>query len=151
VTRAGDQTTTYRHPMKALVFVIAGVYVAAMMIAILVLTRPGLVDGVKVGLGFVVSLWSIFRLSRCGIYADHDGIRVLNPLSSTRLRWDEIRRFVLTDRGPSRIERVHGSSVKVFGIQRSTWAVMRSSRRTREAAMIDELNQRLGDRLSTAG
>src|SRR5919198_1209407 len=41
----------YRDPLKALIFVIAGLYVAAMMIAILVLTRPDAVDGAKVGLG----------------------------------------------------------------------------------------------------
>jgi hypothetical protein len=148
VINGGDQTTAYRRSAKAVAFVVAGMYGVAMMIAILEFTRPDAVDGAEVGLGLVLSLWSMVRLSRCGIYADHDGIRVLNPLSSTRLRWDEIRRFVLEDQGPCRIERVHGSSVKVFGIQHSVWAALRRSRRTPEAAMIDELNRRLDDRRS---
>jgi hypothetical protein len=143
VISVGEPRTTYRNRIKTVAFVVAGVYGAAMMIAIATLTRPSGADGVKVGVGLLLSLWSIFRLSRCGIYADHDGIRVLNPLSSTRLRWHEIRRFVLSDRGPARIESVHGASVKVFGLQRSPWAVLRRSVRTPEERMIDELNGRL--------
>jgi hypothetical protein len=125
-----------------MLFVAAGAWFLVSMIAILVLGRPDTGEALKVGVGLVLSLWSLFRLSRCGIYADHEGVRVLNPLSSTRLRWDEIRRFILTERGGCRLERVHGSAVSVFGIQQPTFTLRRSSR-SREAGMIDELNRRV--------
>jgi Bacterial PH domain len=147
VKTTDEQRTTYRRSAKAAVFVVAGVYGTAMMVALLVLSRPDAADGAELALGLLLSLWSVFRLSRCGIYADGDGIRVLNPLTSRRLRWDEIRRFVLADRGPCRVEAVDGSSVRVFGIQHSPLAALRRSGRTREAVMIAELNQRLDDRL----
>jgi hypothetical protein len=135
----------------AIVFVAAGVFYAPVTIALLALSDPDAGDTIKIGLGFAVSLWSIFRLRRCGLYPDHDGVLVLNPLSSTRLRWDEIRRFALTERGQGRVERVRGSAVKIFGIQQNTWATLRRASRTPETAMIDELNRRLTDRLGAAG
>jgi hypothetical protein len=151
VISVAEPRTTYRNSTKTVTFVVAGVYGLAMMIAIVALTHPAGGEALKVGVGLLLSVWSIFRLSRCGIYADHDGIRVLNPLSSTHLRWEEIRRFVLNEHGPARIESVHGASVKVFGIQHSPWAALRRSVRTPEARMIDELNRRLQTRVPAGG
>jgi hypothetical protein len=141
-----DDRTTYRSWFMSFVIGATGVYSAVMMIFILVFGPPDNVeDGVQVGVGLVLSVWAICRLSRCAVYADDDGIRVLNPVSSTRLRWDEIRRFVLMDDGACRIERVDGSTVKVFGIREPRWGRLRRSRRSQEARMIDELNHRLSD------
>jgi hypothetical protein len=76
---------------------------------------------------------------------------VLNPLSSTLLRWDEIRRFVLAQHGSCQVERLNGSTLKVFGIQQPLWATALRTRATREAAMIDALNRRVGERVGGGG
>lgn len=145
------ERTTYRSSVLSFLIGASGVFGAVVMVFILVFGPPDNVeDGVQVGLGLVLSLWAIFRLSRCGIRADDDGIRLLNPVSSTHLRWDEIRRFVLMDDGACRIERVDGSTVKVFGIREPKWARLRRSRRSQEARTIDALNRRLSDRLGVA-
>jgi hypothetical protein len=83
------------------------------------------------------------------VYADANGIRILNPLSTTRVRWDEIRGFELTDRGSCRVERVDASHVNVFGIQQPQWGGPGRPRGRRERGMIEELNRRL-DALAAA-
>src|SRR5829696_2235627 len=132
----------YRNRLMAAFFVAAGVYGAAMMLFILAFAQLDAADTVEVGLGLGCSVWSIARLSRCGVYADDDGIRILNPLTSTRLRWEEIARFTHEDRGACRAERVDGSAVKIFGVQEPTWSPRRSGA-TRAAVLIDRLNLRL--------
>jgi hypothetical protein len=61
VVSVNEQKTVYRNPTKTVGFVAAGVYGAAMMIFIVAFTHPNVVNGVKVGLGLVLSLWSILR------------------------------------------------------------------------------------------
>jgi hypothetical protein len=141
LTKAED-ATVYRSPGPALVLRAAGVWCGLMMIALLLLGPRDAGSVVKEVVGLVLSLWALLRLSRCGIYADWEGIRILNPLSSTRVRWDEVRRFELTDRGPCRVERVEGSHVKVFGIQQPRWGGPGRPRGRRERGMIEELNRR---------
>jgi hypothetical protein len=130
----------------AVAFVVGGIVIGLQFIALLALSRPGVVDGIELVAGIALCLWAILRLSRCGITADADGVRVLNPLTTTQLRWDEIARFELADQGPALIERRHGRPVKIFGLQQRPVRIRRS-RRTREAAMIDELNARLHSRV----
>jgi hypothetical protein len=55
------------------------------------------------------------------------------------------------ERGACGVERVDGATVKVFGLQQTTWAVMRGSLHTRETVMIDELNRRLDERAPSRG
>lgn len=147
---ATQHRTVYRSITTAAIYPVVGALLAAPSIALLISSPPGVVDGVEVAIGLALSLLAIFRLGRCGIYVEPDGIRVLNPLSSTRVRWDEIRRFVLPDRGACRIQRHGASAVKVFGIQPATWATLRRMCHTRESAMVDELNRRLANRRLTS-
>jgi Bacterial PH domain len=139
-------TTTYRSTPMAVLFATAGLWVGALMLFILAFGEPRGQDAVELAVGCVLSVWAILRLSRCGIFADQDGIRVVNPVSTKCLRWEEIRRFVLVDRGACRVERLDGSAVSIFGIQQPAWARARRAGRSQEARMIDELNRRLAER-----
>jgi hypothetical protein len=144
-----EDASVYRSPGLALVLRAAGVWFGLMMIALLLLGPRDAGAVVEEVVGLVLSLWALLRLSRCGIYADGEGIRILNPLSSTRVRWDEVRRFELTDRGACRVEHVAGSQVKVFGIQQPQWRGPGRPRGWRERGMIEELNRRLGARAAS--
>jgi hypothetical protein len=141
-----DETIIYRSPGLALVLRAAGVWFGLMMVALLLLGPRDAGSVVEDVVGLVLSLWALLRLSRCGIYADAEGIRILNPLSTTRVRWDELRGFELTDRGPCRVERVDASDVRVFGIQQPRWGGPGRPRGRRERGMIEELNRRLDAR-----
>jgi Bacterial PH domain len=141
-----DETIIYRSPGLALVLRAAGVWFGLMMIALLLFGPRDAGPVVEEVVGLVVSLWALLRLSRCAIYADAEGIRILNPLSTTRVRWDELRGFELPDRGPCRVERVDGSHVSVFGIQQPQWGGPGRPRGRRERGMIEELNGRLDAR-----
>jgi hypothetical protein len=146
VTTQTQETSVYRSPGLALVLRAAGVWFGLMMIALLVLgpRDAGPVAQTVVGLG--LSLWALLRLSRCAIHADAEEIRILNPLSTTRVRWEELRCFELADRGPCRVERVDGSQIKVFGIQQPQWGGPGRPRGRRERCMIEDLNRRLDAR-----
>ena len=134
-----DQTAVYRSASMAAACMFAGIYAGILIVTIAALTDLDDGDALQVGIGLTFSLWSLLRLSRCGVYADDSGVRILNPLSSTHLRWDEIQRFVLTAHGGCRVETLQGATVNVFGIRQT----MRRIQRTPEADMVDELNSRL--------
>jgi hypothetical protein len=137
--RIVNSDRVYRSASIAMASGFAGIYAGILIIVIAALTDIDDGDALQLGLGVTFSLWSLLRLRRCGVYTDDSGVRIVNPLSSTRLGWDEIRRFVLTARGGCRVETLQGASVNVFGIRQT----MRGSQRTPEAAMLDELNRRL--------
>jgi hypothetical protein len=144
-----EESIVYRSPGLAVVLRVAGVWFGLMMIALLLLGPRDVGSVVEDVVGFVLSLWALVRLSRCGISAGAEGIRIVNPLSTTRVRWDQIRGFDLTDRGPCRVERVDGSQVRVFGIQQPQWGGPGRPRGRRERSMIEELNRRLAARAVT--
>jgi hypothetical protein len=141
-----EQTVIYRSLGLALVLRAAGVWCGLMMVVLLLLGPRDAGHVVEDVVGLVLSLWALLRLSRCAIYADAEGIRILNPLSTTRVRWDELRGFELTDRGPCRVERVDGPDVRAWGIQEPQWGGPGRPRGRRERGMIEELNRRLDAR-----
>jgi hypothetical protein len=141
-----EGTVIYRSPGLALVLRAAGVWFGLMMVALLLLGPRDAGSVVEEVVGLVLSLWALLRLSRCAIYADAEGIRILNPLSTTRVRWDELRGFELTDRGRGRVECVDASHVGVFGIQQPQWRWPGRPRGRRERGMIEQLNRRLDAR-----
>jgi hypothetical protein len=141
-----EGTVIYRSPGLALVLRAAGVWFGLMMVGLLLLGPRDAGSVVEEVVGLVLSLWALLRLSRCAIYADVEGIRILNPLSTTRVRWDELSGFELTDRGRCRVERVDASPVTVFGIQQPQWGWPGRPRGRRERGMIEELNRRLDAR-----
>src|SRR3954469_12930912 len=133
-----EETIIYRSRGLALVLRAAGVWFGLMMIALLLLGPRDAGRVVEEVVGLVLSLWALLRLSRCAIYADAEGIRILNPLSTTRMQWDQLRGFELTDRGPCRVERVDASQVRVFGIRQPQWGGPVRPRGRRERGMIEE-------------
>lgn len=141
-----EATITYQSRALALVLRAAGVWFGLMMVALLLLGPRDAVSVVEYVVGLVLSAWALLRLSRCGIYADAEGVRILNPLATTRVRWDEVRCFELADRGPCRVERADASPVRVFGIQQPQWGGPGRPRGRRERSMIEELNRRLDAR-----
>lgn len=92
------------------------------------------------GLAIVFSVWVATRWSRCGVFVHDDGVRVLNPISSVRLKWAEITSFQLVAYGSCLVKRVHGRPVPIFGIQQTAWDARKGKKDTDEAKMIAELN-----------
>src|SRR3954453_79190 len=80
-----EEVIIYRSRGLALVLRAAGVWFGLMMIALLLLGPRDAGRVVEEVVGLVLSLWALLRLSRCAIYADAEGIRILNPLSTTRV------------------------------------------------------------------
>jgi hypothetical protein len=85
-----------------------------------------------------------------GVFIEEDGVRVLNPLSTTRLQWSEIVRFELSTYGACAIKRVRGSSVGIIGIQQTARDARRGTTDTDEAKMIAELNALLDSKRAAA-
>ncbi len=91
-----------------------------------------------------LSLFCLLRLARAGVYADADGIRVLNPLRTVRVPWDHVLRFTLK---PHRgfpavgfVELIDGREIQIWGAQaRSSTA---AAKRIPEQ-VVAQLNERL--------
>jgi len=91
-----------------------------------------------------LSAFCLARLARAGVYADDEGIRILNPLRSVRVPWDHILRFtVRASKGFPAVgfaELVDGREIMIWGIQsRSGTAVAKRI----PAEVVEELNERL--------
>jgi hypothetical protein len=88
----------------------------------------------------LLGCWPILRLSRCGVYIEDEGVRVLNPIHTVHLKWPEIASFEFASYGACSIKRVRGRSIGIFGIQQTAWDARRGKKDTDEAKMIAELN-----------
>ena len=97
-----------------------------------------------VGVVAVLSAFCLLRLARAGVYVDDDGIRVLNPLRTVRMRWEDVLRFTLKPRGGfpavGFVERIDGTEVQVWGIQARSGTA--AARRIPEE-LVSALNERL--------
>ncbi len=94
--------------------------------------------------GALLGCWPVLRLSRCGVYIEDGGVRVLKPIGSVQLKWSEIASFELSSYGSCLVKRVHGRSVPIFGIQQTAWDARRGKKDTDEARQIAQLNALLG-------
>jgi hypothetical protein len=130
----------YRSTGAALAYAGGGALFAAVMVLFAALSWHELDVLAGTGAGLVLAAWSLLRVARCGVYVEDGGVRVLNPLSTVRLRWSEIARFELKPYGACLVKRVQGRSVGIFGIQQTAWAAQRRKADTPEARMIAELN-----------
>jgi hypothetical protein len=132
--------TAYRSPGQRTGFIVGGPFVAAVMVlfAALSLDDPGLVAFCAAGAAGGV--WVGLRLAACGVYPEPGGIRVLNPVRTVHLRWDGIASFHRSPYGACLVKRVHGPSVRIFGIQQRAIDAARKKGDTPEATLIDELN-----------
>ena len=133
--------TVYRNQSYALLIaVVASLFFVASAVNALVS------DGSWAAVAVVgaLSLFCLLRLARAGVYADGDGIRVLNPLRTVRVPWDHVLRFTLkASRGFPAVafaELIDGREIQIWGIQsRSGTAAARRI----PAAVVDALNERL--------
>ena len=87
-----------------------------------------------------VALWLGLRVARCGVLVEDGGVRVVNPVSTVRMKWSEIARFEFRTYGSCAIKRVDGRSVSIVGIQQSAWAARRGQTDTQAAEQIAALN-----------
>jgi hypothetical protein len=131
---------TYRSRSTSVALVGFGVMFSALMVLIVVLTWGDFGEVVICGLGLSFAVWVGVRVSRCGVFVEQTGVRVLNPLSTVRLDWSEIARFELAAYGACSIKRVSGRSVGIVGIQQTARDARRGKTDTDEAKMINELN-----------
>jgi hypothetical protein len=134
------QRRIYRSTGSALGYFVGGLMFVALMgfFALNTVDDPSSC-ALAVG-GALLGCWPVFRLSRCGVYIEDGGVRVLKPLSSSRLSWSEIAGFELTSYGSCRVKLIHGRSVPIFGIQQTAWDARRGKKDTDEAKQIAQLN-----------
>jgi hypothetical protein len=93
---------------------------------------------------FALSAFCLLRLARAGVYADAEGIRVLNPLRTVRIPWERVQRFTLRAHGGfpavGFAELVDGERVQIWGIQARSHTL--AARRIPEE-VVAALNERL--------
>ena len=131
--------------LVALITVLAVLFAVGSIIS--AATRKGSATDRWVPALVVVALsgFCLARLARSGVYADEQGVRIVNPLRTDRIRWEELQRFTLRPHKGFRAlgfaERIDGTQVQIWGIQArsSAPAAVRVPQQ-----LIDELNERLG-------
>jgi hypothetical protein len=135
-----ERRQVYRSTSSSLAYAGGGLALGAVMTMFGVLAWGDAGAEVICGLAIVFSAWVATRWSRCGVFVEDSGVRVLNPISSVRLRWAEITSFQLASYGSCSVKRVDGEPVPIFGIQQTAWDARRGKTDTEEAKMIAELN-----------
>lgn len=106
------------------------------ILGLLVFIGGGIASGVTV---LLLGLADSALFIRVRLVATRSGIEIRNPVSTVRLRWDEIARFKIGRHGLMSdvcvVERKDGSSSYAFAIQRGLAGVGR-----KELEMVDQLN-----------
>jgi hypothetical protein len=138
--RTRTQRQVYRSTESALVYLIGGLIFLTTMIFFALNTVDNSVAAAYFAGAAILSCWPVLRLSRCGVYIEDAGVRVLNPIHTVRLEWSEIAKFEFASYGACSIKRVRGKSIAIFGIQQTAWDARRGKKDTDEAKMIAELN-----------
>jgi hypothetical protein len=134
-------TTPYRNSSYAvLIAVVAVLFSVASVAAYLADHWP--IEPVLVV--FALSAFCLLRLARAGVYADDEGIRILNPLRTVRIPWARVQRFTLRAHGGfpavGFAELVDGEKVQIWGIQARSHSA--PARRVPEE-VVAALNERL--------
>jgi hypothetical protein len=123
-----------------LIAVVASLFLIASVVAAAVNEGPW----APVGVVAVLSLFCLLRLARAGVYADGEGIRVLNPLRTVRVPWDHVLRFTLkASKGFPAVgfaELIDGREIQIWGIQSRSYTT--AARRIPEE-VVAALNERL--------
>lgn len=133
--------TVYRNSSYALLItVVATLFLVASTVAAIVSGGPW-EPVIVVG---ALTLFALLRLARAGVYADEEGIRVLNPLRTVRVPWDHVLRFTLkASKGFPAVgfaELIDGREIQIWGIQSRSGT--RAARRIPEE-VVAALNERL--------
>jgi hypothetical protein len=92
----------------------------------------------------LAGIFMVSRVARARLTLFADGVKVINPVRTRYVRWEDIAGFSLRSWGIffmpiGHVDLKQGSSIPVLGIQRSSPEIWR--RRTSADNMIDELNQ----------
>lgn len=99
-----------------------------------------------------LSAFCLLRLARAGVYADAEGIRILNPLRTVRVPWERLIRFSLRPSGGFAAvgfaELVDADPIQIWGIQARVNTV--PSRRIPEE-IVGQLNARLAAERAARG
>jgi hypothetical protein len=124
-----------------------------MGLVLLVVAVVGLVAGVRAHRALWAIPWSaisvacgafvLLRVAKARVCALPSGVRVVNPIRTYVLAWDEIEEFRLRSYGSCVVKKRDGGLVAMFAIQQTNWANIRNKTDTPERAMIDELNASL--------
>lgn len=133
--------TVYKNPAYSLLItVVAALFLIASGVAALVSGGPY----EPVYVVAALSVFSLARLARAGVYADAEGIRVLNPLRTVSVPWDHVLRFTLkASKGFPAVgfaELIDGREIQIWGIQARTGTA--AARRIPDE-VIAALNERL--------
>ena len=138
--------TTYRNePFANLMIIVSFVFGAGGIVLAIWREDGSLIERAAPAVAMVaMSTFVFFRLARAGVYADDDGIRVVNPLRTERLPWEHLVRFTFKAYkgfpGIGLAELIDGRRVELWGIQ---------ARSPNEGAkrvprqLVDDLNERL--------
>jgi hypothetical protein len=98
-------------------------------------------------LGVSLGWFFIFRLARSGVFAYRDGVRILNPLGSRFVPWEETQKFKLGTWGlfprMGYAELTNGSEHHIWGIQAPN-PLFRPRNRSADR-LIAELNELMRD------
>jgi len=134
-------TTWYRNRSYSLLITVVACLFA---LASIVGTLRGGGSWAPVVVVVTLSAFCLWRLARAGVYADADGIRVLNPTRTTRIAWEDVLRFRMrSHKGFAAVgfaELVDGTQVLCWGLQ----ARSRNAAAMRiPEAVVEELNERL--------
>jgi hypothetical protein len=135
--------TAYRNRSYALI-----IAVVAVLFAIASIVGAAVKGGSWAPAGVVVALsaFCLLRLARAGVYADDEGIRVLNPMRTVRIPWERVERFTLRPhKGFPAVgfaELSDGSRVQIWGIQARSRA--KAALRIPEE-VVAQLNERLAE------
>jgi hypothetical protein len=133
--------TVYRNSSYSLLIaVVASLFLVASIVAAVVSGGPWS----PVAVVAVLSIFCLVRLARAGVYADDEGIRVLNPLRTQRAPWDHVLRFTLKgSKGFPAVgfaELIDGREIQIWGIQARSHTA--AARRIPEE-VVAALNERL--------
>jgi hypothetical protein len=133
--------TVYRNGSYALLIaVVATLFLIASVVAASVNGGPW----APVGVVAALAVFCLLRLARAGVYADADGIRVLNPLRTQWVPWEHVLRFTLkASKGFPAVgfaELIDGREIQIWGIQSRSGTV--NARRIPEE-VVAALNARL--------
>ena len=102
-------------------------------------------DWVPVAVVGALSLFCLLRLARAGVYADDEGIRVLNPLRTVRVPWDHVLRFTLK---PHKGFPALGFAELIDGRQVEMWGVQSRSSTVAAKKIPEDLVAQLNERLA---
>jgi hypothetical protein len=148
--RVRPQRHVYRSTGSALAYLVGGLMFVALMVFFALNTVDNSIAVTYFVGAAVVGCWPALRISRCGIYIEDDGVRVVNPIRTVHLRRSEIACFELRSYGACSIKLVRGRSVGIYGIQQTAWDARRGKKVTDEAQMISELNALLESHRASA-